>query len=204
MPEPSQGGSPRPPSSGQEFAQRTSARGYGPAAAYCPRCAADLPGPPPTRCRRCAYELFHNARPAVNVVLLDSTGTRFLAVRRARPPQAGCWETPGGFCDGAEHPRVAAERECREELGVEVRLGELIGLYLGEYEYQDETLSVLECFYLATAPHGEIRLDHSEATEAGWFALAEPPPLAFATMEAAVRDVAAAAGLLLDADTEGP
>jgi 8-oxo-dGTP diphosphatase len=187
------------PSPAQQVVGRVPARGYGPAAAYCPRCAADLPGPPPTRCRRCAYELFHNARPAVNVVLLDSVGTRFLAIRRARAPQAGHWETPGGFCDGAEHPRVAAERECREELGVEVRLGELIGLYLGEYEYQDETLSVLECFYLATVRQGEVRLDHSEATEAAWFALDEPPPLAFATMDAAVRDVAAGGRALRDA-----
>lgn len=174
------------------------ARGYGPAAAYCPRCSAALAGPPPTRCRRCAYQLFDNARPAVNVVVLDPGGTRFLAIRRARAPRAGHWETPGGFCDGAEHPRAAAARECREELGVEIELGDLVGLYLGEYEFQDETLTVLECFYLATVPGGRLRLDPAEATELAWFALDDPPPLAFATMNAAVRDVAAGARAVWD------
>ncbi|MFY1636985.1 NUDIX hydrolase [Solwaraspora sp. WMMB335] len=170
--------------------EAVTARGYGPGAAYCPRCAAKLPGPPPVCCRSCDYELFHNARPAVNVILVDHTGTRFLANRRAKDPRAGRWETPGGFCDGAEHPRAAALRECREELGVDVELGELIGMYLGEYEFQQELLTVLECFYLATIRTGRIRLDPTEASEASWFALADPPPLAFATMDAAVRDAA--------------
>ncbi|WJK43361.1 NUDIX hydrolase [Solwaraspora sp. WMMA2056] len=167
------------------------ARGYGPAAAYCPRCGNRLAGPPPTRCGRCAYQLFHNARPATNVIVLDATGTRFLAIRRARPPRAGWWETPGGFCDGAEHPAAAAVRECREELGAEVELGELVGLYPGEYEFQDEVLTVLECFYLATLVGGQLRPDAAEASATAWFPLDAPPPLAFATMDAAVRDVAA-------------
>ncbi|WFE21409.1 NUDIX hydrolase [Solwaraspora sp. WMMD937] len=169
-------------------------RGYGPSAAYCPRCGAGLPGPPPVRCGGCAYQLFQNSRPTVNVVVTDPARTRFLAIRRAKPPRAGQWETPGGFCDGAEHPRSAALRECREELGVEVELGALVGLYLGEYEFQDELLSVLECFFLATLAGDRVRLDSAEATECGWFALAEPPPLAFATMDAAIRDVAASFG----------
>ncbi|MFC7545393.1 NUDIX domain-containing protein [Plantactinospora sp. GCM10030261] len=162
-------------------------RGHGPGAAYCPRCAAALPGPPPCACAACGYRLFVNARPTVGLIVLD--GRRFLAVRRVVPPRAGLWELPGGFCDGWEHPADAALREAREELGAAITLGRFIGMYVGSYEYQSETLPVLDTFYLATLA-GPVRLNAAEASEMTWFDLAKPPPLAFATMDRAVADAA--------------
>lgn len=173
-------------------------RGYGPAARFCPRCAARLAGPPPTTCAGCGYALFVNARPAVNLVVLDDPAAaypRFLALLRAAEPAAGKWETPGGFCDGWEHPADAALREGREELGVEIVLGDLLGLYLGSYDFQGETLPVLETFYLARLGETAIRLDPAESSGMRWFPLAAPPPLAFATMDRAVRDTAQRLGL---------
>lgn len=175
-------------------------RGYGPGAAFCPRCASPLPGPAPTACTRCGYQLFVNARPTAGLVILDGPaagaprstvepeGPRFLALRRAAEPMAGRWELPGGFCDGGEHPADAAVREGREELGVDLTLGDCLGMYVGSYEFQDEVLPVLDIFFLATLDDQEIALNRAEATEATWFPLVAPPPLAFATMDAAVRD----------------
>lgn len=166
-------------------------RGYGPTARFCPRCAHPLAAAPPTTCPRCSYALFVNARPTVNLIVLDDATERpaFLALRRVAPPRAGYWETPGGFCDGWEHPAETALREGREELGVELILGDLLGLYLGSYEFQDENLPVLEAFYLARLPtDAMIRLDPGESSEMGWFPLDDPPELAFATMDRAVRD----------------
>nr|MDT0662379.1 NUDIX domain-containing protein [Micromonospora sp. DSM 115978] len=167
-------------------------RGYGPAARFCPRCAAALAGPPPVACAGCGYQLFLNARPTVNLVVLDGDPERpsFLALLRAAEPRAGWWETPGGFCDGPEHPADAARREAREELGVDVTLGDLIGMYVGSYEFQDEMLPLLEMFYLATIPSGRVTLDPGESSDMKWFPLVEPPTLAFSTMNAAVNDVA--------------
>jgi ADP-ribose pyrophosphatase YjhB (NUDIX family) len=163
-------------------------RAYGPAASYCPRCAAALPAAPPTACTGCGYHLYVNARPTANLIVHDAG--RFLALKRAAEPKAGLWETPGGFCDGWEHPADAAVREAREELGVEVTLGDLIGMYVGSYDFQGETLPVLDSFFLATISSGEIMLDPSESSDLKWFFLADPPPLAFSTMDRAVRDAA--------------
>jgi 8-oxo-dGTP diphosphatase len=195
-------------------------RGYGPDASFCPRCAAPLPASAPTTCTGCGYQLFVNARPTVGLIVLDRAptssrpssslpsdssirsessargeaanpgGPRFLALRRAAEPMIGRWETPGGFCDGWEHPAEAAVREAREELGVEIVLGDFVGMYVGSYEFQHEVLPVLDNFFLATLGPGQVVLDPAESAELTWFSLVDPPPLAFATMDEAVREAA--------------
>lgn len=53
---------------------------------------------------------------------------RLLAARRSAPADvAGRWELPGGKVDPGETEVAALVRECREELGVEVRPGERLG-----------------------------------------------------------------------------
>jgi ADP-ribose pyrophosphatase YjhB (NUDIX family) len=156
---------------------------------FCFRCAAPLPSAPPCTCAACGYEVYVNARPTASVVLLD--GDRYLALLRVREPGAGRWDLPGGFCEGWEHPADTAVREAREELDVTVRLDRFIGMYLGRYPFQGETLPVLDCFWIASIVDGALRPDPSEALDHAWLPLGDPPPMAFATQDAALRDVAA-------------
>jgi 8-oxo-dGTP diphosphatase len=51
---------------------------------------------------------------------------RVLLVRRARPPSQGGWSVPGGVIELGETIGKAAEREVREECGVEIRAGTVI------------------------------------------------------------------------------
>jgi 8-oxo-dGTP diphosphatase len=155
---------------------------------FCSRCGGGLRSAPPVACDRCGYRTFANPRPSGGVVIVQ--GGRFLAVRRAREPQAGRWELPGGFCGGTEHPADAAVREAREELGVDVALADFLGMWLTEYEYQDETLCVLDCFWLARIVAGEIALDPAEASAHCWLSLRDAPPLAFRSMDAAIKECA--------------
>lgn len=157
------------------------------AAVCCPRCGVRLPSTPPTACTACGYQLFVNARPTATVVIVQEG--RFLAVRRAIEPRIGWWDLPGGFCDGWEHPADAAVREAREELGVEVRLGAFVGMFIGTYEFQGEAVPALDCFWLADIVTGQIVLDESENSAFTWLPLDDPPELAFPTMNQAI-DVA--------------
>lgn len=56
-------------------------------------------------------------------------GTALLVAQRRRPPElAGLWELPGGKVAAGETEAQALARELREELGVEVAVGERLGL----------------------------------------------------------------------------
>jgi 8-oxo-dGTP diphosphatase len=55
-------------------------------------------------------------------------GGKLLAAERAYPAElAGLWELPGGKVEPGESEQEALIRECREELGIEIRLGERVG-----------------------------------------------------------------------------
>jgi ADP-ribose pyrophosphatase YjhB (NUDIX family) len=156
-------------------------------ARFCPRCGQALPAAPPTTCAGCGYAQYVNARPTASAIIVEEG--RFLALMRAREPNAGRWDIPGGFCDGWEHPADAAVREAREELGVRVALGDFVGMYLGTYEYQGEKLPVLDCFWLASIVEGELAVDPHEASGYAWLPLSDPPQMAFTTMDQALREV---------------
>jgi 8-oxo-dGTP diphosphatase len=55
----------------------------------------------------------------------SGSGSRVLVGRRSYPPElAGLWELPGGKVEPGETEREALARECREELGVDVEVGD--------------------------------------------------------------------------------
>jgi 8-oxo-dGTP diphosphatase len=68
--------------------------------------------------------------PAAPVVAVGGVAVRhgaLLLVQRANEPQAGRWTIPGGHVEPGEGLASAVEREMREETGLEVRCGSLLG-----------------------------------------------------------------------------
>lgn len=96
----------------------------------------------------------------VNVVAgaIVSAG-RLFATQRGYGDWAGWWEFPGGKIEPGETPDEALRRELREELALEVRVGEEVTRV--EYDYPKFHLSMR--LYLCT-PEGEPTLkEHSAA-----------------------------------------
>lgn len=58
------------------------------------------------------------SRPVVGVLAVVWRDDKVLLVRRANPPQSGCWGFPGGGVELSETLAQAAQRELVEETGV--------------------------------------------------------------------------------------
>ena len=67
--------------------------------------------------------------PLVGVGSIIIEDDRVLLVKRAHPPIQGQWSIPGGVLEVGEMVREAAVREAREETGLIVEPGELLGVY---------------------------------------------------------------------------
>ena len=57
-----------------------------------------------------------------------------LTQRKAGAHLAGAWEFPGGKVEAGEDPREALVRELREELGIDVVVGEIVDVAFHRYE----------------------------------------------------------------------
>ncbi|SJM95172.1 ADP-ribose pyrophosphatase NudF [Crenothrix polyspora] len=61
------------------------------------------------------------------IELIDYPGRPIVLIERANPPYG--WAIPGGFVDVGERIEQAAVREAQEEVGLDVKLIALLGLY---------------------------------------------------------------------------
>ena len=108
--------------------------------------------------------------PLVGVGAIVIEGDRVLLVKRAHPPIQGQWSIPGGVLEVGEMVREAAVREAREETGLMVEPGELLGVYdriLRDPEQRVQYHYVLIDF-LCRVVGGEL-LAASDAAEVRWF-----------------------------------
>ena len=101
-----------------------------------------------------------------------------LLVKRAHPPIQGQWSIPGGVLEVGEMVRDAAIREAREETGLVVEPGELLGVFdriLRDSEQRVQYHYVLIDF-LCRPMGGELRAA-SDAEDVRWFTLEQLPAL---------------------------
>jgi 8-oxo-dGTP diphosphatase len=73
--------------------------------------------------------MIHYRSPNLTVdgVLLE--GNELLLIQRKHDPFKGLWALPGGFVEYGETTEEAILREMKEETGLIVRIGELVGVY---------------------------------------------------------------------------
>jgi 8-oxo-dGTP diphosphatase len=124
-------------------------------------------------CPECGFIHYLDPKVAVAVVLGDASRGILLG-RRGIDPASGRWSFPAGYVNRGEVIEEAAVREVREELGIDVRLQRLVGVYSERGE------PVVLVVYAGEIVNGEPRPDGREVLEVRWFAPeALPEDLAF-------------------------
>ena len=150
---------------------------------FCPRCGGRLhprvlkEGEPERLvCESCEF-VFYQGPKLVAGALFELDGG-ILLVQRDIEPGYGKWTFPGGFVERGEVAQEAARREVLEETGLEVEVGEVVGLYSyegqvpviavfagrvkgGEPEALDETMAV-EVFARDGLPWAEMAFPSTE------------------------------------------
>ncbi len=124
---------------------------------YCPRCGAEMieksiDHKKRKACPVCKFVYYHNPVPAAGVVI-EKDG-KILLVRRKFEPYKGDWCLPAGFMEYGESPEQCAVRETKEELGVDVELDGLYGVYSGKDDPRTHAVLVM---YWAKIIGGELK-----------------------------------------------
>ncbi|HKN01107.1 MAG TPA: NUDIX hydrolase [Candidatus Binataceae bacterium] len=133
-------------------------------------------------CERCGFVFFPSPKLVVGCLVIESG--RVLLLKRGNEPSMGKWTFPGGFVDFAERAIDAAVRETAEEVGLQVQIDRLLGVYTDPANHNAQMVA-----YLARAHSGDPA-PSAEALEVHYFTPQEIPwdEIAFRSSDEALHD----------------
>lgn len=88
---------------------------------FCPACGSPLGAPGhenAVHCSVCERDWYRNMAPTAGAAI--ARDNKVLVTVRARDPEKGKLDVPGGFLGPDEHPVAGLKREVDEELGIEI------------------------------------------------------------------------------------
>ena len=109
-------------------------------------------------------------------------GRVLLTQRKSGTHLAGAWEFPGGKVEPDEDPRDAVARELREEIGVEITVGDILDVTFHRYPEK----SVLLLFYEATLAEGSPEPRALDVADLRWAAREDLRDEAFPPADVAI------------------
>ena len=169
---------------------------------FCPLCATPLEHRIPEFddrirhvCPACGFVLYMNPKIAAGTIPVGRDG-RIALIRRGVEPGLGKWSWPCGYVEMDEDVPSCAVRETREESGLDIELGALLGLYsypASETETAGDvspTGIVVVCYRARVTTATDVLVAGDDATDAAWFTPNELPwdDLAFDSSLRGLRD----------------
>lgn len=94
------------------------------------------------------------------VASIITKNDKYFVVQRGYGKWNGYWEFPGGKIEAGETPKKALFREIKEELDIEINIGDK--LCTVEYDYPDFHLS-MDCFFARVKNGSLILKEHNAA-----------------------------------------
>jgi len=128
-------------------------------------------------CPHCGFVHYRNPTVGVAAVILD--GDKILLGRRSPDSSyPGAWCIPCGHVEWDEDVREAARRECLQETGLEVVVGEVAAVHSNFHNPAQHTVGV----WFRCEITGGVLQAGDDLDLVAWFPLDNPPhPLAFPT-----------------------
>lgn len=123
---------------------------------FCPSCATRLRDADPeggAGCPSCGRVWYRDSSPTAGAAIVHEG--RALVTQRARDPEKGKFDVPGGFLRHGEEPIEGLRREVREELGVEIETDIEQCVSMVPHEYGEEGDIVLALGFKAKLVSGD-------------------------------------------------
>jgi ADP-ribose pyrophosphatase YjhB (NUDIX family) len=120
-------------------------------------------------CPACGFIVYLSPPIAAGVIAERADG-KIALVLRGENPGKGLWGLPAGFMEIDETVEQAARRECLEETGLEITLGDLFGVW--SYHHKEKQTAGVLVLYTARVDGGEPRAG-SDSVDVKFFALDE-------------------------------
>ena len=140
---------------------------------FCPSCATRL-GPSEDgegkTCGGCGRSWYPNSSPTTGCVIVENR--KALITKRAKDPEKGKFDIPGGFLRAGEDVLDGLRREIKEELGVEIELGFDDFVHAAPHEYGPEGDYNLALAFFARIASGEPKAA-DDVAEIRWVSLDE-------------------------------
>ncbi len=157
---------------------------------FCPHCSSrlddsEVKGKIRRSCPTCSYTHFRNPGVGAAVVVWDETGRLLLIKRGPGATRSGLWAIPAGYVDYGEDVRIAAGRELQEETGLIAEVGEAVWV---ASNFHDPAKLTVGIWFAGNVVGGALQAG-DDASDAGFFAADELPPLAFDTDVAYLRSL---------------
>jgi ADP-ribose pyrophosphatase YjhB (NUDIX family) len=111
-------------------------------------------------------------RPLIGVGAVVVKDGSLLMVQRANEPYAGAWSVPGGTLEHGEYLTDAVRREVMEETGIDVEVGDLLGIL---ELWRDPHYVILD--YVATPVGDAEPRAGDDASDVRWVPLEEIPTM---------------------------
>lgn len=105
--------------------------------------------------------------PCVGAIIRDGGG-RLLVIRRGRPPGVGLWSIPGGRVEPGEALADAVRREVREETGLQVDVGVVVGTACLPALSRHDTYQVTDFSATIAAGSSGTPVAADDATDVKW------------------------------------
>jgi NADH pyrophosphatase NudC (nudix superfamily) len=113
---------------------------------YCPRCGSSqfvFQDDNSFKCESCDFHLFINSAAAV-AAIIENEENEILLTIRAKEPEKGLLDLPGGFVDPGETAEEALKREIKEELNLQIEEFEYLTSFPNEYVFSGYSVYTLD------------------------------------------------------------